>query len=371
MMKAASGRGWTVYMVTESLDEYLIIDGGKVSKRSYGAITKMLSKLLHTLRIRIHSSPIPSGEYQFYEQVYDPSWVIRGAAVAFRNGIRVFQGEFPGCALAAQKLSALFKGRSLTSLHNIEYLRIKEIYPALAADAIGWLKNMEIASCQNAQTVIVVSESDRAHCETDGIKSEKLLCIPNGIELRSYREKIPVLVRNILQLPPHSTVLVFHGGYSYPPNLEAVQAIAENILPHLPSHVYLYAIGSHPPKETLHKRIFFTGAVDDIAAHLLGCDVAIVPLLQGGGTRLKILEYFAAHVPVIATSKAVEGLDIYNEKELIICDDFSDYPAWVEKLSTDVPFRSALTKNAYEFTQTRDWDRVVSPWLERLEDTPS
>jgi len=39
---------------------------------------------------------------------------------------------------------------------------------------------------------------------------------------------------------------------------------------------------------------------------------AVVPLFSGSGTRLKVLEAFAYGRPVVATSKAVEGLDVVD-----------------------------------------------------------
>jgi glycosyltransferase involved in cell wall biosynthesis len=49
--------------------------------------------------------------------------------------------------------------------------------------------------------------------------------------------------------------------------------------------------------------------------------VAAVPLMQGGGTRLKILEAFAAGVPVVSTSKGAEGLDVLDGREIVIADE--------------------------------------------------
>ncbi len=55
-------------------------------------------------------------------------------------------------------------------------------------------------------------------------------------------------------------------------------------------------------------RIETTGPVEDAVAELAKVQVAIVPLLSGSGTRLKILEAWAAARPVVATSIGAEGL---------------------------------------------------------------
>ena len=50
------------------------------------------------------------------------------------------------------------------------------------------------------------------------------------------------------------------------------------------------------------------GAVDDAVAELARCRTAVVPLLAGSGTRLKILEAWAAGLPVVSTRIGAEGL---------------------------------------------------------------
>ena len=69
------------------------------------------------------------------------------------------------------------------------------------------------------------------------------------------------------------------------------------------------AIGPEPPDETL-PGVTFTGPVDDLPERIKGADLAVVPLRKGGGTRMKILDYFAAGVPVISTAKGMEGLPL-------------------------------------------------------------
>lgn len=52
-----------------------------------------------------------------------------------------------------------------------------------------------------------------------------------------------------------------------------------------------------------------------------GSWACVVPLLQGGGTRLKILEAMALGTPVISTSKGVEGLDVTPGLNILLADD--------------------------------------------------
>jgi glycosyltransferase involved in cell wall biosynthesis len=54
--------------------------------------------------------------------------------------------------------------------------------------------------------------------------------------------------------------------------------------------------------------IMALGQHDDLIAEIAHSACAIVPLWQGGGTRLKCLEAMAARTPVVTTSKGCEGI---------------------------------------------------------------
>jgi glycosyltransferase involved in cell wall biosynthesis len=48
--------------------------------------------------------------------------------------------------------------------------------------------------------------------------------------------------------------------------------------------------------------------------------IAVVPLSEGGGTRIKILEAMASGLPVVATAVAVEGLGLIENEEVLLAD---------------------------------------------------
>ena len=60
--------------------------------------------------------------------------------------------------------------------------------------------------------------------------------------------------------------------------------------------------------------------MDDAVAELARCRVAVVPLLAGSGTRLKILEAWAAGLPVVSTTIGAEGLPARDGEHLLIAD---------------------------------------------------
>ena len=130
--------------------------------------------------------------------------------------------------------------------------------------------------------------------------------------------------------PPRAERLeiVFSGNLEYPPNIQAVQFFHDKIWPALQSRwpgLRWKILSSNPgPIRQLAARdphIELTGFVDDAVAVLAQSQVAIVPLLAGSGTRIKILEAWAARTPVVSTPLGAEGLECRDREHLLLADD--------------------------------------------------
>jgi glycosyltransferase involved in cell wall biosynthesis len=90
------------------------------------------------------------------------------------------------------------------------------------------------------------------------------------------------------------------------------------------------------------RRIELTGPVPDAVAELASAQVAVVPLLAGSGTRLKIMEAWAAGRAVVSTSLGAEGLDVRHGKHLLLADDPAGFAAAVSKLLESEELRGQL-----------------------------
>lgn len=65
--------------------------------------------------------------------------------------------------------------------------------------------------------------------------------------------------------------------------------------------------------------------VPDIRPYYAGSRAVVVPLLKGGGTRIKILEATLAKRPVIATPIGAEGLGFENGKDILLFNDSDSF----------------------------------------------
>ncbi len=151
---------------------------------------------------------------------------------------------------------------------------------------------------------------------------------------------------------PH---VLFVGVLSYEPNRIAGEFLLEKIHPMLRSilpHARCTIVGRSPSRSMLDaalrdSSITLAGAVEDVRPYLAAADVVVVPLMQGGGTRLKILEAFAAQRPVVSTTKGNEGLRARSGEHLLLADDPQSIVAAIARLWLDAPLRESLTQAAY------------------------
>ena len=62
-----------------------------------------------------------------------------------------------------------------------------------------------------------------------------------------------------------------------------------------------------------NEKVKFLGYVEDLNDIFSKTTIALAPLFEGSGTRLKILDYLSAGIPTISTNLGVEGLKLSNE----------------------------------------------------------
>jgi glycosyltransferase involved in cell wall biosynthesis len=214
---------------------------------------------------------------------------------------------------------------------------------------------------------VCVSDNDRQRLLTDGVKPELLNTIPHGFNPDPY--KLPAIdsLREKFGLPEDAVLIAFHGTFSYPPNRDALQVFADILLPQLLRSRYSFhviAIGRNPPAENIHPNIHFTGSVDEVGPWLKACDLSVIPLREGGGTRMKIIDCFAAGLPLVSTSKGIEGIPVVNGREAFVCNEWLSMTNRIMELAGSEKLRDQLGSAALEFTSEMEWKSLSKRYLE-------
>jgi glycosyltransferase involved in cell wall biosynthesis len=205
-----------------------------------------------------------------------------------------------------------------------------------------------------AQTWLCSAEDQRLLSQLYGSRNESWI-IPNGVDVPFYAEAKSCQIAR-LKTPKQPYCLLFLAKFSYLPNAEAADILIQRVYPQLQQQYpdcQLLLVGRDPTPQMLQAvqefpGIQVTGAVKDVRPYLALAEVLAVPLRQGGGTRLKILEAFAAGCAVVSTTKGAEGLAVQSGVQLLIRESPTDMAAGVAQLWENVEMRSDLIQAAWD-----------------------
>jgi glycosyltransferase involved in cell wall biosynthesis len=218
---------------------------------------------------------------------------------------------------------------------------------------------IETACWDAAAHVLFCSAVDRDRAErlAPGVAARSTI-IPNCVDAAAFTAR-----------PAAAFVgggpVVFLGTMRYPPNFFALDEICRDIAPALPALEFwvIGAIAGQPPRVPDNVRLL--GHVESTSAPLAAAQVAIAPIRHGSGTRLKILEYFAAGVPVVCTAKAAEGLAVQDGRDVTLAETPRDFVQAIRALHRDPRRCARLGAAGRALAEARyDWRARVGDLLD-------
>jgi glycosyltransferase involved in cell wall biosynthesis len=149
---------------------------------------------------------------------------------------------------------------------------------------------------------------------------------------------------------------VFIGNFLYYPNLDGLTFFCQRILPIIRNRVStaftVKVVGRGIPWKlteqlSVMKEVDIAGPLRDTESCYREADAAIVPIRAGGGTRIKALEAIAYRLPVISTTKGMEGLDFYNQIHVLLGDTPSSFAEHCCQVMTRPGLRQQLVEKAF------------------------
>jgi glycosyltransferase involved in cell wall biosynthesis len=183
------------------------------------------------------------------------------------------------------------------------------------------------------------------------IKSDKAIDITIGVDYEYYSQKVTDIKEE---------TICYLGNMNVAHNRQSVEYFIENILPLIEreiSEIKFKVVGKCDKqfKDELakYKNIEVTGMVDDIREHIQSCLVAVAPILFGSGIKTKVLETMAMGIPVVMNSLGAEGIDLVNEKNAIITDDWVQFAKYVVELIKNDTKRNYIASNAQKFIKEK------------------
>jgi glycosyltransferase involved in cell wall biosynthesis len=325
---------------------YKLLDGIPVYELN-GLCPKFLLKLVG----RFCNIAKPSALYFF-----DVLFLFRASQLV-RNA-DIVQIELPALSvLLSSFIHRTLRKPVVMDCHDVfAALRLKHVFPRRIAETF-----LEKVALKNADFLVVVSKKEKQILGYLRFPWEKIVVAPNGVNLASFSKPADLdVIRKKYKLDD-SRVIVFVGNLGYEPNRQAVELISKTIAPRVKqefSDTKFLIVGKIRDKMDL-PGVTFTGFVDNVADLLAVSDVGIAPLLEGSGTRLKILEYLSSGLPVISTSVGAEGLRAENGNNILIEDKIEKFGGHIIELLKDSEWSLAMGEAAKELAANYDWKKIT------------
>ena len=231
--------------------------------------------------------------------------------------------------------------------------RIRRRY--LAGEA-RLLVERELAAAHRAHTIMAVSDDDARYFSSLG--TARVVVVPNGVDCSAYAGASAVR--------PGPPTLLYVGALDWPPNASAARLLATDVLASVCQRVpaaRVVIVGKNPPPEVLalahsQPHVEVAGNVRDVVPYFRSAHVLAVPLEAGGGTRLKILEAFAAGLPVVSTPVGCEGIDGVHDQHLLVADRPAFADAIVQVLLDPAAAHERADRAQQLVQQGYDWSAV-------------
>lgn len=155
--------------------------------------------------------------------------------------------------------------------------------------------------------------------------------------------------------------IAFVGNFRHPPNRQAAAFLCEEVIPRLDSTLLarhpVLVIGNDLPAAVRSygerlPNVQIVGWVPSIVPYLERARVSVIPLLNGAGTKRKLIQALMVGTPTVSTTIGVEGLDLTAGKHVLVADDPDAFAAAVARL----------------INQPTLWQRIAAQGRERIMD---
>lgn len=209
---------------------------------------------------------------------------------------------------------------------------------------------------RKAQKVVAMSGADKEVMEME-VPLLDVDIVPNGVDTEEFFK-----IQN--QSNRGSTIL-FVGNFKWLQNKEAVSVLVEKIWPKILEKLplsSLWIVGRFPTEKIKNyksKVIKVSENIEDIRSVYAKADVLLAPIYGPGGTRYKILEAMASGLPVVTTTRGIEGLNALNETHVLVRDNPESLANATIEVLKNKDMYSKLVKNGKKLvSENYDWKKI-------------
>lgn len=241
------------------------------------------------------------------------------------------------------------------SSHNVEYQKYESTSSGPFAQFFtDRLQRVEERAVARTDLTVCTTTADAAvfseHADSTAV-------VPNGVGADRVASRPEATDRSTYGIPDSAVVATFLGS-DYGPNVEAARWLTGN-WDQFGDDFHLLVLGASGDKiDDSAPTVHAPGYVDDLQATLAMADVALNPMFSGGGSNIKLVEYFAAALPVVSTPFGARGFDVADGEHLCLAEREEFFDA-LETVGTDGQQRERLGTNGHRLAEEQyTWESL-------------
>ncbi|GGI49939.1 polysaccharide biosynthesis protein [Mucilaginibacter galii] len=256
-----------------------------------------------------------------------------------------------------QAVRKVTKAKCIYRAHHIEYLvwerlskqkndPVKKLYLSMIAKRI---KQYELKQFDQFHAIAVFTNQDKEAIQLHNQASIPVEILPVGLDLTRYQPDY-----RKTEFPS----LFFLGAMDWMPNREGIEWFLENFSKEITDgdlRARFYVAGNDIPERfddyEVVGKIFIHGEVDDALEFVNTKAIMIVPLLSGGGMRVKIVEGMAMQKCIISTSLGAEGINYIQGENILIANTPQEFYRAIKRCITDENYCKRIGLNARKLVE--------------------
>ena len=222
-------------------------------------------------------------------------------------------------------------------------------------------KTLELATYNEADLVIAISDADKQILQNAGVRAP--------IHVLPLIHAIPPLAEKNAAARGS---LMFVGNFELDANVDGIRHFVRETFPLVKSRIpeaRLTVVGNAADiyvKDLSCESVQVLGYVPDLAAVYRRNSMAIVPVRWGGGLKGKIVEAMSYGLPVISTTRGIEGFNLQVDDHVLVGNSPEEFANAICRLADDPILYNRIRSSAWRFVYNRFSEEAVACMLREL-----
>lgn len=266
-------------------------------------------------------STVPYSSWRYF--IYSSALLRAADEVMRRHPIDVIVADFEKSGVYARVLSKKYGVPYVYSSHNVEYKRYLSVagLDPRRYLLVTYIYLLERIGCRHAAFTIAITEPD-AEVFRRWVPAASVVTYPGAFDETLFH---PFGA----QVSSDRPIVLMVGNFNNPGNRDGMHRLVNSVLPEVvkarPDVLFRF-VGVGFPDDIKHPNLESAGFVTDLLEEYRRAVVIVVPIMVGGGIKIKAVEGLALGKFVVSTPKGMEGID-YSSFEMVRVGSIKDFAA--------------------------------------------